>query len=109
MEERRNEARMLCADVIEVSWKEHPARMRTATGLLEDISQSGACLQLEQPVPLGVKIQWSSPEQEFTGVVRYCNFREIGYFVGVEFTPGSEWSQETYTPQHLLDLRKLLP
>jgi hypothetical protein len=59
-------------------------------------------------VPLGAKIGWKSRKQEFTGVVRYCNFREIGYFVGVEFNPGSEWSSRAYKPQHLLDLKKLL-
>ncbi len=45
---------MLCADVIEVSWKEGSKRQQ-AIGLLEDISQSGACLQMEGPVPMGAR------------------------------------------------------
>jgi len=44
----------------------------------------------------------------FTGRVRYCVYREIGYFVGVEFEPESRWSKETYQPQHLLDLQRLM-
>jgi hypothetical protein len=108
MEERRNESRMLCADMIEVSWVEHSGRRRTATALLEDISPSGACLQFEAPVPLGARLRWSSPKQEFVGVVRYCHYREIGYFVGVEFHDGSRWSEQAYQPQHLLDLKKLM-
>src|SRR6476660_1368597 len=101
MEERRNEGRMLCADMVEVAWTEPLGRKRTATGLLEDISPSGACLQLEIPIPLGSRMRWYSPKQEFAGIVRYCNFREIGYFVGVEFAPGLKWSKQAYKPQHL--------
>lgn len=108
MEDRRTEARMLCADMVEVRWKPPSGRPQRATALLEDISRSGACLQMEIDVPVGSAIHWESPKQEFAGYVRYCNYREIGYFVGVEFTAGSKWSQECYEPQHLLDVQKLL-
>jgi hypothetical protein len=109
MDERRTEVRMLCADMVEVSWTERSGRCRQATGLLEDISASGACLQLETAVPLGVTIGWRSPKRAFTGTVRYCVYREIGYFVGVEFNEASKWSKQAYKPQHLLDLKKLMP
>jgi hypothetical protein len=78
------------------------------TGLLEDISPSGACLQLETPLPLGVEIRWQCPTQIFRGRVQYCVYREIGYFVGVAFNFGSRWSKKAYRPLHLLDLQKLL-
>ena len=57
MEERRAEVRMLCADVVEVSWRER-GHARTGTGLLEDISPSGACLQLDTPAPVGTNMRW---------------------------------------------------
>jgi hypothetical protein len=99
---------MLCADMVEVNWDDSSGHSRAATGLLEDISPSGACLQLERSVPLGVSICWRSAEHEFQGKVRYCVFREIGYFVGVEFEPESKWTEGTFQPQHLLDLKKLM-
>src|SRR5262249_52800032 len=105
--ERRSEARMLCADMIEVRWKDRSGRHKKATALLEDISSSGACLQLETAVPLGVDIGWDAPGQFFSGTVRYCVYREIGYFVGVEFGAATRWSKKAYTPQHLLDLEKM--
>jgi hypothetical protein len=108
MEERRTEVRMLCADMVDVGWQDEAGRTTNATGLLEDISPSGACLQVEMPVPPGVPIRWSSRGHEFSGNVRYCVYREIGYFVGVEFVADSKWSGRTYQPQHLLDLQKLL-
>ena len=108
MQERRSEVRMLCADMVDVSWTDHSGKKRKAMALLEDISPSGACLQLETAVPLGVEIRWHSPKQQFQGEVRYCVYREIGYFVGVEFQPASRWSKKVFKPQHLLDLKRLV-
>ena len=99
---------MMCADMVEVYWNERSGKRNTATALLEDISTSGACLQLERPVSLGVEMRWVSPHQEFRGNVRYCVYREIGYFVGVEFQHSSRWSKKTFTPQHLLDPQTLV-
>jgi len=107
MQERRSEARMLCADMVEASWTDQNGATQRATALLEDISPSGACLQLEMAVPMGVTLRWKSPKKQFSGLVKYCVYREIGYFVGVEFDSGSKWSKKAYTPQHLLDLRRL--
>jgi hypothetical protein len=108
MRERRTEVRMLCADLIEVCWKITAGKTRRAQAVLEDISASGACLQLEVPAPLGAVLRWRSTNKEFAGVVRYCVYREIGYFVGVQFDPSSRWSKAKYRPAHLLDLEKLI-
>lgn len=99
---------MLCADMVEVSWKDHAGKWSTVTGLLEDISPSGACLQLDDAAPLGAEIRWRSQQSEFVGRIRYCLYREIGYFIGVEFVSGSKWSEHSFRPQHLLDLQKLV-
>jgi len=108
MQERRSEIRMLCADMIEVCWKDFTGRKRKAVGLLEDISASGACLQLETAVPLGIEIHWDCPKRGFTGQVLYCVYQEIGYFVGVQFDSASRWTKKAYRPQHLLDLQQLV-
>ena len=107
MRERRSEVRLLCADMVEVSWR-NQGRSRRATALLEDISASGACLQLETAVPCGVEICWECPSQKFVGRVRYCTYREIGFFVGVEFEGGTRWSKQVYEPRHFLDLERLI-
>ena len=108
MQERRSEVRMLCADMVEVQWKDAAGRRRRAVGLLEDISASGACLQMESAIPVGAEIQWTCPRQEFAGQVQYCVYREIGYFVGVQFDSRSKWSKKAYCPQHLLDIEQLV-
>ncbi len=106
-DDRRSEARILCADMMEVRWKDQGGQARRATALLEDISRSGACLQLEAPVPLGADMEMDCHNRHFSGNVRYCVYREIGYFVGVEFEPDSQWSVEDFRPKHLLDLQRL--
>src|SRR5229473_6225376 len=108
MLDRRIEPRMLCADLVDVQWKDQTGRTRRGVANLEDISLSGACLQVDRPVALGAALSISYPNGELTGKVRYCVFREIGYFLGVEFEPGSLWTERRYKPQHLLDPRRLV-
>ena len=99
---------MLCADLVEVCWRDGAGKKKKAQAVLEDISASGACLQLDVAVPLSAVIHWRSPKKDFAGVVRYCAYREIGYFVGVQFDPASRWSKAKFQPQHLLDLERLI-
>ena len=108
MRERRSEIRMLCADLVEVCWRDRGGKAKKARAVLEDISASGACLQFETAVPLNAVVRWSWPKRDFAGVVRYCAYREIGYFVGVQFDPACRWSKAQYRPQHLLDLEQLI-
>jgi hypothetical protein len=98
---------MLCADLVDVRWKDKSGHSKRSVANLEDISLSGACLQVDVSIPLGSAVRITYPKGEFTGVVRYCHFREIGYFVGVQFEPGSKWSPKEFTPLHLLDPRRL--
>jgi hypothetical protein len=108
MQDRRVEPRMLCADLVDVRWKDQSGRTRRSVANLEDISLSGACLQVDNPVPASTTMFISHPRGEFQGRVRYCVYREIGYFLGVEFEPGSRWSRRRFKPRHLLDPRRLV-
>lgn len=108
MQERRSEVRLLCADLVQVSWKDQKGKRHQASALLEDISVSGACIQTEVPVPIGAVVRWRTPKKDFQGFVRYCEYREIGYFAGVEFDSGSKWSKQSFRPRHLLDVKQLL-
>jgi hypothetical protein len=108
MDDKRSEVRMLCADMVEVRWRDRSGYQRGTTAILEDICPSGACLQVEEPIPLGVEIRWDRCKQAFQGYARYCVYREIGYFVGVEFDASFKWSKKAFRPQHLLDLQTLV-
>ena len=99
---------MLCADMVQVCWKEDSGRKYKCTALLEDISRSGMCLQFEVPVPVGTRVDIHCPGEKLTGTVRYCMYREIGYFVGMELEGSTKWSRQQFEPQHLLDLEELV-
>lgn len=107
MQNRRVETRMLCADLVDVRWKDKAGRTRRTVANLEDISLSGACVQVDVPIPLQTMLQISYPKGELQGRVCYCVYREIGYFLGIEFEPGFRWSVRQFKPQHLLDPRRI--
>ncbi|MGC9973025.1 MAG: PilZ domain-containing protein [Bryobacteraceae bacterium] len=108
MQERRLEARLLCADLIDVHWTDKSGRSHTALANLEDISLSGLCLQMDMPVPHETVLRIAHPKTELAGRVRYCVFRETGYFLGVQFEPGFRWTRRHFCPKHLLDPRRLV-
>lgn len=99
---------MLCADLMDVWWTDESGRTAKALANLEDISNSGACLQVDTPIPSGAAIHIRHPNVEFEGQVKYCVFRDTGYFVGVQFAEGFEWDERQFQPKHLLDPRKLV-
>ena len=108
MLDRRYEPRLLCADMVELCWKDKTGRSKKTVANLEDISLSGACLQLDVPIPLKTPIRIAHPKGELAGKVKYCVFRDIGYFLGIEFDEDSKWSQKHFKPQHMLDPRRLV-
>jgi hypothetical protein len=108
MEERRNETRLLCAELVELIWKDDAGREHRRVANLEDISLSGLCLCLENRVPEGTSVRVHYGDGQLVGVVRYCVYREIGYFLGVEFSDGCRWSSKHFRPKHMIDPRQLV-
>jgi hypothetical protein len=43
------------------------------------------------------------------GTIKYCAFREIGYYLGVQFAEGQKWTRHKFRPKHMLDPRRLQP
>ena len=58
----RSEARMLCADLVDIRWKDKSGRGRKATAVLEDISASGACVQIDGPIPQNTVVRIRLPK-----------------------------------------------
>ncbi len=98
---------MLCADLIEVWWTDKGGRYLQTVANLEDISSSGVCLQMDMPLPSGLILHLRA-NTELEGCVRYCVFRDTGYFIGVQFEEGFTWDEKQFQPKHLLDPRSLL-
>lgn len=101
--DRRSEPRLWCSDLVEVCWKDRSRWTRKVTGVLEDISRSGVCVQLDVQAPVGATLRVELGSTRLEGEVRYCYYSETGYFVGVKLAEGIRWSQELFRPKHLLD------
>lgn len=108
MQERRIDSRLLCAELVEVIWTDQGGRQRRRIANLEDISLCGACVQVESAMPCGTSVSMRYGDGQLTGTVRYCLYKGLGYFLGVEFDPGCRWSRKRFRPRHLLDLQQLV-
>jgi hypothetical protein len=105
---RRIGDRLLCAELVQLIWHDETGRERRKIANLEDISLTGVCLQVEQPMPAGLTIAMQYGDGELLGTIRYCRYQDTGYFLGVELAEGSRWSSQHYKPEHLLDPKDLL-
>jgi len=108
MADKRIEPRLMCADLVDVEWRDCNGRSQHIVANLEDISALGACIQVECEIPLRTTIRMTVLKVEYVGEVRYCVFREYGYFLGIQFEPGVKWSSRAFKPLHLFDPRRLL-
>jgi hypothetical protein len=124
MSERRFENRFLCAELVTVDWVAAEAAghgegaPRIVEAVLEDISALGACVQVEDRIPLGAAISISAHHERgdgkpgggarFSGYVSYCEYRDFGYFVGIRFSDETPWSTGAFEPEHLTNLAAML-
>jgi hypothetical protein len=106
--DKRKEPRMMCSQLVGVKWKDTGAHRQECLAVLEDISTSGACVQMERPLEIDTSVKVAYGGGHLSGKVRYCVFRSIGYFVGIEFDPGVRWSSTEFRPSHLVDVKELL-
>jgi hypothetical protein len=108
MEERRTDPRLLCAELVQVAWKDASGRQRRRVANLEDISLTGICLQMESRLSEGTLLSMNYGDGELVGTVRYCASRDNAYFLGIRFEEGCRWSTQHFRPQHLLDPQELV-
>ena len=109
MHDRRTKPRMLCADLVEIKYQSQTGSEEMITANLEDISSNGVCLQTEDALPIGTRLEIQHSRGQFSGEVRYCKFCEpVGYFLGIEFIGDCQWTQKQYKPMHMLDPRRLV-
>lgn len=106
--ERRSEPRLWCSDLVQVWLKKDGRWRRIGAAVLEDISRSGACVQTEEAIPQGSMIRVKHDDWKIEGEVRYCTFKETGYFVGLHLEESQKWSEEIFRPKHLIDPGKVV-
>jgi hypothetical protein len=101
----RQEDRELCADLVKVQWKPESGNTQSEWAILEDISPSGACLEIEKPIAPGTVVALQFATDHCQASVKYCRFDEVKYLLGVQFEQGYRWSRRKFKPQHLIQFR----
>jgi hypothetical protein len=104
MLERRSEPRYMCSELVKIAIYGPDGPPAEAVANLEDISPSGACVQLEAAIRVGAEVEIVCSACRLKGRVRYCRLVEIGYDVGVEFETRAAWDRRQFEPDHLLDV-----
>jgi len=101
----RHEDRELCADLVKVQWKPQSGPAHSEWAILEDISSSGACLEVEEAIPRDTIVDLQFTSDHCQARVKYCKLDRLNYVLGVQFVQGYRWSRRKYRPQHLLQFR----
>jgi hypothetical protein len=104
----------MCSEIVQLELLENDGEMPASTAILEEISLSGACIQMESPMPEGAALRLvcsTGPGGcELEGKVVECRHRDqLGYFVHIGFKPESQWWADHYAPEHLFDPTSLVP
>jgi hypothetical protein len=102
MPEKRSEPRYMCSELVDIRIRHEDRTVQEAIANLEDISPSGACVQLDEAVRLGADIEIVCCTCRFKGKVRNCRFVGSLYDVGVAFDDPGAWDASRYEPAHLL-------
>ena len=102
MTEKRSEPRYMCSELVNILIRHEDQTVQEAIANLEDISPSGACVQLDEAVRLGADIEIVCSTCRFKGKVRNCRFAGSLYDVGVAFDHPGAWDASRYEPAHLL-------
>jgi len=104
MTQKRSEPRYMCAELVNILIYHEDRSVEETIANLEDISPSGACVQLEEAVRIGADIEILCATCSFKGKVRNCRYAEGGYDVGVAFDTPRAWDASRYEPAHLLPI-----
>jgi hypothetical protein len=105
MKSNRGEDRELCADLVRIQWKPESGPAQDEWAILDDISSSGACLEMEQPITPGTLVSLQFPGDRCQATVKHCQFDKLNYLIGVQFAQGYRWSRRKFKPEHLIQFR----
>jgi hypothetical protein len=101
----RREDRELCADLVKIRWTTESGSAQLEWAILGDISTSGACLEIEEPIPPDTVVALEFSDERCQARIKYCKFDKVNYLLGVEFEQGYRWSRRRFKPKHLTQFR----
>ena len=101
--------RYLCSQLVTLRNISGQSAVTTGTDLvvnLEEIWESGAVLESEEPLENGARVEIRCGPVFFAGHIVEVEHHELGWRINVEFSPLTPWSLEKFQPQHLVNVSK---
>jgi hypothetical protein len=89
--ERRTNNRSLTAALVEVD-----CRTKRHVGVVEDLSNDGACFRMEDELPLNQQVVAFVGRIAQLCTIRHCQFEDGAWRVGVAFK--NSWPEDVHTP-----------
>jgi hypothetical protein len=98
-----NFQRYLCSDLVVLRNNSRRAAADLVVNL-EEIWQTGAIIELEEPVEAGVTVELRCGRTFFAGRIVQVETHQVGWRAEVAFSPLTPWTLEKFHPLHLLDV-----
>ena len=96
MRDRRFEPRQAANESVEVRWTEATGADRLCSGVVRDLSRSGASIVLDHPIHVLTPVRVTIRNQELNARVRFCIRAQTGFVLGVELRPDSQGLLQTH-------------
>ncbi|QOY90365.1 hypothetical protein [Paludibaculum fermentans] len=99
--------RYLCSKLVSIQLPAAGGAERVIDGNLEEISPCGAYLNVEEPIHTQLSMRFSCSDNqgqhEFAGVVTGSSRDpDTGYYIEMQFHPGTTWSPAAFHPNHMI-------
>jgi len=109
---RRSEHRLLCSNLVQLSWIGNDRRPCKEMAVLENISKGGLGLAIfvSVPIEIGLAVSLLANRVELGGHVRRCAYRQNGYILGLELEEKYQLTEgfvDSFTLEHLVDIDRL--
>ena len=94
-------AHFSCLDMIRVTWASEHAAKQTECSVVLEIWGSGALLQLDHGLPVGLSLRLTAGKHSVRGTVQSCEQDDYGYLVSVAVDLSTGWFPTVYRPPYL--------
>lgn len=99
--------RYFCSHLVAVRLPGPERQLREIVANIEEISSTGMCLNLEEPLDRGLSLRIEASNRgrahSFSATVVDCQEEPpMGYYAQLEFDSGCRWSPLAFEPEHLV-------
>ena len=104
MQESNSTCRNLCSELVFITRADRRSP-KGILGNLEEIGERFAEILADSTFPRATAVRNLTKDHELEGFVENCRRDEhLGFYIKIRLAPQSHWSEQWFTPQHLLKL-----